>query len=65
MGGSYVLFDLFAIATGLKFWRELLFNMFDISAPYWNIVWSAFVLLGGAVFVLGIVLMKKRRQPLK
>ena len=62
LGGSYVLFDLFAIATGLKFWRELLFNMFDISAPYWNIVWSAFVLLGGAVFMLGIVLMKKRRK---
>ncbi len=55
-GGVYVLFDLFAIATGLKFWHELLLKMFDISSPYWNVIWSMFVLLGGAVFILGLII---------
>lgn len=61
-GGVYVLFDLFAIATGLKFWHELLLKMFDISSPYWNVIWSMFVLLGGAVFILGIILLKKMKS---
>ena len=51
-GGSYVLFDLFAIAVGLDFWNELLSWMFDVNSPYWNIIWGFFVLLGGCVFVL-------------
>lgn len=61
-GGAYVLFDLFAIATGLKFWHELLLKMFDISSPYWNVIWSAFVLLGGAVFTLGLILLKQMKS---
>lgn len=61
-GGVYVLFDLFAIATGLKFWHELLLKMFDISSPYWNMIWSLFVLLGGAVFILGLILLKKMKS---
>lgn len=59
-GGGYVLFDLFAIATGLSFWHDLLLMMFDTTAPYWNIVWSGFIMLGGAVFVLGIFLQIER-----
>lgn len=56
-GGSYVLFDLFAIATGLKFWKTLLDSMFDTSSSYWNICWSLFIILGGFVFCLGISLL--------
>ena len=59
-GGGYVLFDLFAIATGLEFWHDLLLRMFDVTAFYWNILWSGFVALGGVVFVLGCILMKKK-----
>ena len=59
-GGSYLLFDLFAIATGLSFWRNLLYAMFDVSAWYWNLVWGGFILLGGVVFVLGIWLKVKK-----
>lgn len=59
-GGIYVLFDLFAIAVGLNFWNKLLLWMFDVNSPYWNIVWSFFVLLGGSVFVLGINLLRER-----
>lgn len=61
-GGAYVLFDLFAIATGLKFWHELLLKMFDISSLYWNMICSLFVLLGGAVFILGLLLLKKMKS---
>ena len=61
-GGGYVLFDLFAIATGLSFWQKLLMMMFDVNSPYWNVVWLAFVLLGGAVFILGISLLIKRKK---
>ena len=56
-GGGYVLFDLFAIATGMEFWHELILKMFDTSAGYWNILWGMFILMGGAVFVLGIKLL--------
>ncbi len=61
-GGSYLLFDLFAIATGLDFWQELLDRMFDTRAVYWNLVWGSFILLGGIVFVLGIILLAKERE---
>jgi hypothetical protein len=54
-----VLFDLLAIATGMKFWRQLLLWMFDISSRYWNVLWIAFVVLGGFVFALGIHLLAK------
>lgn len=61
-GGSYVLFDLFAIAVGLDFWNELLLWMFDVNSPYWNIIWGIFVLLGGFVFVLGMKLLRQSRE---
>lgn len=61
-GGAYVLFDLFAIAAGWTVWMDLLHGMFDVQAPYWNFLWSAFVVLGGAVFLLGLFLLKKRRE---
>ena len=61
-GGIYVLFDLFAIAIGLEVWQKLLEVMFDITSPYWNIIWGFFILLGTAVFILGIKLMFKRKE---
>lgn len=62
LGGSYLLFDLFAIATGLEFWNNLLMLMFDVTSIYWNIVWLFFILLGGLVFVLGIKLLIQRKR---
>ena len=56
------MFDLFAIATGLKVWQQLLKVMFDTTSPYWNTVWGFFILLGTAVFVLGISLMFERKK---
>ena len=58
-GGSYVLFDLFAIATGMEFWSRLLEMMFDTNSPYWNIIWIFFIVLGGCVFILGIGLLRR------
>ena len=60
-GGIYVLFDLFAIAVGLDFWNNLLLWMFDVKSPYWNVIWSFFILLGGFVFALGICLLRQRK----
>lgn len=60
--GGYLLFDLFAIAAGLGFWHELIGNMYDVSAWYWNAVWGAFILLGGASLALGIKLLSERKQ---
>ena len=57
-GGSYLLFDLFAIALGLEFWQDLLFWMFDVTSPYWNLLWGGFILMGGVVFVLGCKLLR-------
>lgn len=56
-GGSYLLFDLFAIAIRLEFWHDILLKMFDINASYWNLIWCQFILMGGAVFTLGIKLL--------
>lgn len=61
-GGAYLLFDLFAIATGLEFWNELLLRMFDVTSAYWNAVWSFFILLGGLAFALGIKLLLHRKK---
>ena len=61
-GGGYLLFDLFAIATKMEFWSNILNVMFDIDSPYWNIIWLFFIALGAAVFVLGISLFKKTRN---
>lgn len=63
-GGSYVLFDLFAIAVGLEFWNKLLLLMFDVNSTYWNFVWLFFILLGGFVFLLGIKLLMQRKKPI-
>ena len=60
-GGGYLLFDLFAIATGLGFWQVLLDKMFDTRSPYWNLIWGFFILMGTAVFILGISLLRRRR----
>lgn len=56
-----MLFDLFAIATGLNFWHELLIAMFDVNASYWNICWGGFILLGAVVFGLGCYLLWRRK----
>lgn len=64
-GGGYVLFDLFAIATGIEFWHDLLLAMFDVNATYWNLLWGGFIVLGGAVFVLGCLLLKRRLSEAK
>lgn len=61
-GGAYLLFDLFAIATGLKFWQRMLDMMFDTGSAYWNIIWGLFILLGGFVFALGISLIRKTEK---
>ena len=61
-GGSYVLFDLFAIAIGLEVWNKLILMMYDINAPYWNVLWLGFILLGGFVFALGVKLLMQRKR---
>ncbi len=61
-GGSYVLFDLFAIAIGLEVWNSLILMMYDINAPYWNVLWLAFIFLGGFVFTLGVRLLVQRKR---
>ena len=61
-GGAYVLFDLFAIAIGLDVWQKLLATMFDTNSSYWNLIWGFFILLGTAVFALGIILMVKQKK---
>ncbi|MDD3662842.1 MAG: hypothetical protein PHT84_03180 [Candidatus Pacebacteria bacterium] len=61
-GGSYVLFDLFAIATGMMFWSRLLQMMFDTTSSYWNVIWLFFIILGGCVFVLGLQLFRSMKR---
>ena len=61
-GGSYLLFDLFAIATDLGFWHDIIMAMFDVNAWYWVFVWGGFIIMGLLVFILGISLMIKRKQ---
>ena len=61
-GGCYVLFDLFAIATGMKFWQKILAAMFDTQSSSWNFIWGFFILLGGLVFALGIYLFHKAKR---
>lgn len=60
-----MLFDLFAVATGIEFWHNLLLAMFDVNAAYWNLLWGGFIVLGGAVFVLGCLLLKRRLSEAK
>ncbi len=59
--GNYLIFDLFAIAMGLEFWHELILKMYDVTASYWNVLWGAFILMGGFSFVLGIRLLKRTK----
>lgn len=59
-GGGYLLFDLVAIAVGLRAWHELLRWMFDVQNPWWNVVWGGFILLGAFVFGLGLRLLHQR-----
>ena len=61
-GGGYVLFDLVMIATEQLFWRRLILQMFDITAPYWNALWLTFVILGAASLTLGVVLLLQYRK---
>lgn len=61
-GGSYLLFDLFAISREIEFWNRLLFWMFDIDSPYWNFVWGTFIILGGLVFALGVHLFRAQQK---
>lgn len=61
-GGTYVLFDLFAIAVDLEGWQKLLAIMFDTNSPYWNFIWGFFIALGTAAFALGIILMVKSKK---
>ncbi|MCR5203724.1 MAG: hypothetical protein K6E47_01605 [Lachnospiraceae bacterium] len=64
-GGAYVLFDLFAIAIGLEIWKKLLSAMFDTTSALWNPIWIFFIVLGCAVFVLGIRLLVIRKKENK
>ena len=61
-GGAYVLFDLFAIAIGPEVWKKLLSAMFDTSSALWNPIWLFFIVLGCAVFALGIRLLVIRKK---
>lgn len=60
LGGGYLLFDLAAIAMDWKLWNRLLHWMFDITMPYWNVLWMGFILLGAGAFALGVGLLKSR-----
>lgn len=63
--GGYVLFDLFAITIGLQFWHNLILAMYDVSTPYWNLLWVSFIVIGGISFVLGFKLMIGRTKQKK
>ena len=58
-GGAYLLFDLFAISVGLDFWERLLYWMYDITNPYWNILWGTFIGLGVFSSAIGISITRK------
>lgn len=64
VGGSYLLFDLFAICVGLKFWNKLLLWMYDTASPYWNLIWLMFIVLGGFSFGLGVKLMRENKKSI-
>ncbi len=58
-GGLYLLFDLFAILVRLEFWERLLRWMFDITNPYWNLLWGTFIGLGVFSIILGVSITRK------
>lgn len=59
IGGTYLLFDLFAINLKLEFWQRLILWMYNITSPYWNILWLSFIIMGGGIFTLGIKILKE------
>lgn len=59
LGGGYVLFDLFAILTKVVIWNKLLLYMFEISNPYWNVIWGSFIIIGFLSLLLGISILKQ------
>lgn len=61
LGGSYLLFDLFAIATGIEFWQGIILQMYDTSSSHWTMLWIIFILMGGISFAFGMFLLIKRR----
>ncbi len=63
-GGAYLLFDLFAIATGLEFWNKLLLRMFEVNSAYWNLIWLFFIFIGGFAFFLGVKLLRRGNSKL-
>ncbi|MDL2300267.1 hypothetical protein LJC01_01335 [Clostridiaceae bacterium OttesenSCG-928-D20] len=61
-GGGYVLFDLCCILVGWSFWNRLLNWMFEVTNPYWNIIWGFFILLGFVSLFIGTFLVKSRNS---
>lgn len=61
-GGAYLLFDLFAISVRLSFWERLLYWMYDVTNPYWNVLWGTFIGLGVFSSVIGISILRKLLQ---
>lgn len=57
-----MLFDLFAIILKLEFWQKLILWMYDISSPYWNVLWFLFIIMGAAIFALGMNLLKRSNR---
>ena len=62
LGGIYVLFDLFAITIKLEIWENLIYQMFDITNRYWNVLWGGFIILGLISFIIGILIIKERKN---
>jgi hypothetical protein len=60
-GGGYVILDLLSQLFKVEFVIAMLKSMFDTENPYWNVLWGFFVILGGFVFTLGIILECSRR----
>ena len=58
IGGGYLLFDLTAIAVEVPFWERVILWMYDVSSPFWNVVWGGFIIMGAAVFSFGVYLLK-------
>ena len=61
-GGLYLLFDLFAITIRLEIWEKMIYQMFDVTNRYWNILWGGFIVLGLVSLFIGISIAKERRK---
>lgn len=62
IGGGYLLFDLTAIAVEVPFWERVILWMYDVSSPFWNVVWGGFIIMGAAVFSFGVYLLKAYKK---